>query len=239
MALRFLLSCLGLLAFAPVSGAQTSGEILKLSNGTELRFGLAAPKAIGKNQPVPLVIALHFGYSGTRPSPGYGQEFLALLVEPALRKLEAVMAAPDCPDRNWTSEKSEQAVMELIAHLESRFPVDRSKVVVTGFSLGGFGTWYMAARHPEVFCAAIPVAGRPQPELIDKIDHLSLFVIHSRKDTVVPIGPTEAAVAALKKRGVPVEFMVIAGLSHYETPAYVEYLARAVPWLKRIWEKGP
>ena len=39
--------------------------------------------------------------------------------------------------------------------------IDKAKVVVTGYSMGGAGTWHFAEKYPERFSAAIPVAGRP------------------------------------------------------------------------------
>ena len=39
--------------------------------------------------------------------------------------------------------------------------VDMKRIAVTGFSVGGTGSWHFAAKYPERFSAAIPVAGRP------------------------------------------------------------------------------
>jgi predicted peptidase len=235
--MRFLLTCFTLLVLSSSAASQSKNAVLRLTDGTEMRYGISVPKAARANHPVPLVIALHYGWNGPRPSAYYGTEFMTLLIEPGLRKLGAIIAAPDCPGQNWTNPKSEEAVLELAADLQSRYPVDRSRIVITGFSLGGFGTWYMAARHPEIFSAAIPIAGRPQPESIEKIDRLPMFVIHSRKDAIVPIEPTSQAVEVLKKKGTPVEFLAVDGLGHYDTPSYVEYLQKTVPWLKRVWAK--
>ena len=229
------LVCIGLITFSSGSAPPPQGEILKLKDGTELRYAISLPKAARKKQPVPLIMALHYAWNGATPPANYGAEFMSLLIEPALGRLGAIIVAPVCPDQSWTVTRSEEAVLELISSLESRYEVERSKVLITGFSLGGYGTWYMAARHPEIFSAAIPMAARPMPEWVEKIDRLPLFVIHSRRDQVVPIGPTEQSMALLKKKGVPVKFLVIDDLGHYDTPGYVEYLAEAVPWVKQVW----
>ena len=235
--MRPILTCLSLLFLSASAAPQIQDAVLDLKDGGKLCYGISIPDAARKNQPVPLVIALHYGWSGPRPAAYYGREFMTLLIEPGLRKLDAIIAAPDCPGQNWTSPKSEEAVLELIAHLQARYPVDRARIAVTGFSLGGFGTWYMAALHPEIFSVALPIAGRPRPEWVEKIERLPMFVIHSRMDEVVPIGPTAQGVDALRKKGGTVAFIEVDGMGHYDTARYVEYLQKAVPWMTRVWGK--
>jgi predicted peptidase len=107
-------------------------------------------------------------------------------------------------------------------------------VVCTGFSMGGAGTWYLAGRHPDRFTAAIPIAGRPA-----ELDfQVPVYVIHSRADQVMPLGPTEAYVARLKAAGRPAELVVVDGITHFQTDRFVEPLRAAIPWLERTWA-GP
>ncbi len=73
-------------------------ETLALKNTTTLRYTLSVPESFSPQQPVPLIIALHYGGTVT---PWYGKGYLSILVEPALRELGAVMAAPDCPANGW------------------------------------------------------------------------------------------------------------------------------------------
>ena len=91
-----------------------------------------------------------------------------------------------------------------------------------------------AARHPDRFSAAIPVAGRPfGPAGRWKT---LVFAIHSRDDEVMPIEPTRARIKELQNSGVPVQFVELKGISHYETPRFADGLKRAVPWLKELWK---
>jgi predicted peptidase len=49
----------------------------------------------------------------------------------------------------------------------------------------------MSARHPDVFTAAIPVAGSSGDEPLDRLGKIPTYVIHSRDDEVVPFAPDE------------------------------------------------
>jgi dipeptidyl aminopeptidase/acylaminoacyl peptidase len=115
------------------------------------------------------------------------------------------------------------------------WPVDPERVVVTGFSMGGIGAWYLAGRHPDRFCAAVPVAAHPAGEPDGSVP---FYVLHSRQDRVLDLEPTERAVAALRKRGGHVELVILDGLGHYQTGRYVEPLRGAVDWLRRLWSTG-
>jgi predicted peptidase len=183
--------------------------------------------------------------------------FLEILVEPALRELGAIIVAPLCPARTWVDPVSERAVLALLDHVRSAYRVDADRTAVTGFSLGGMGTWYYASRHGELFSAAIPMASVPviaqttdsgaeyveryvetgSVEWPDELLEMPLYVMHSVDDELIPIEPVQRAAAELRERGAAVEFLAIdAGIGHHETPRYVRYLARAVPWLQQIWD---
>ena len=134
--------------------------------------------------------------------------------------------------RRAAEARSEAAVLALLDHVAAKWPVDKRRVVVTGYSLGGGGTWHLVARHPERFCAAVPVAGWPA-EAAD--GSVPIYAIHGRRDEVVPLGPTEKAIDALRAKGANVALVVVDRPTHYETGRFVEPLRGAVPWLKRIW----
>ena len=50
-------------------------------------------------------------------------------------------------------------VLESIEHLASHLPVDRNRISITGKSMGGAATWYLASHYPDLFSAAAPVCG--------------------------------------------------------------------------------
>jgi predicted peptidase len=183
--------------------------------------------------PVPLVLALHFGVQGG-PSRFAGRNLLQLLIGPGLAELGAILVAPDALDGEpWSSPRNDEAVLRLLDSVMRVYRVDPKKVIVTGFSMGGAGTWHLAGKHPERFSAAVPVAGRP-PAALDAW-RVPVFAVHSRRDTVVPIQATESRIEELKQRGVRAELLTLARPTHFETSAHVEGVRQAVAWLREIW----
>jgi predicted peptidase len=118
--------------------------------------------------------------------------------------------------------------------VQAAYRIDPKKVVVTGFSMGGAGTWHFAEKYPDRFAAAVPVAGRPSQSIAGW--KVPVFAIHSRNDEVVPIGPAEARLKELQQAGVRAEFLPLTGISHYETNRFAPALQRAVPWLRELWK---
>lgn len=208
---------------------------LVLEGGDTVRYTLSIPKSFSPGEKVPLIIALHYGGDVI---PWYGKGYLTILVEPALWKLGAVIAAPDCPSpAGWDNPRSEAAVLALMNHLKQHYTIDDKKVVLTGFSLGGIGTWYLAARYPDLFSAAIPMSAMPRPDVAEAVRDIPVYVIHSTGDEIFPVKRLEEVVEKLKIRGLPVQMKTITGISHYQTPSFVDALRETIPWIKQTWKK--
>lgn len=198
-----------------------------------LRYALSLPE--GGKGARPLILSLHYAGHG---APYYGRGMLESLVEPALRELDPVIVAPDCPSPSWTTKESEDAVLALIDFVAASYRTDPERVVVTGYSMGGMGTWHLISRHPERFSAAIPMAGAPGDADLDAVARTSLYAIHSRIDEVVPLTPTTEAVARLRKAGARAELVVVE-VPHYQTTRFEPYLEKASEWLRDIWRGKP
>ena len=153
----FLLALTALLLQPPVSRFQRL--TFRASDGTKLLYGRAIPEDYDPGRPRPLVLALHPGGART---PFYGDQFMRQIALPGLAALDPIMVAPDCPTPAWSDPAADQAVMALIDNVMAEYAIDPRRVLVTGFSLGGSGTWFMSSHHPDRFTAAIVMAGRDE-----------------------------------------------------------------------------
>jgi len=196
-------------------------------------FGLSVPRGYNPERPVPLVVVLHPGGERMRY---YGSAFTRIVVEPGLRDLGAVMLALDCPADSWSEPLSEKALLTLIEATMKSYNIDRRRVLVTGFSMGGSGTWFMSSRHPELFTAAIPMAAGTRDLSTDALATMPTYVIHSRDDERVPFGPAESNARALERAGRPIRFEALSGLSHFEMVNYVDALRRGGRWVADRWK---
>ena len=83
-----------------------------------------------------------------------------------------------------------QFAKDVLADATKRFNIDRDKILMTGFSIGGSLTWYLACEDPKVAKAYAPVAGafwRPHPVKEDCNGPVKLLHTHGWRDTTVPL----------------------------------------------------
>jgi predicted peptidase len=206
---------------------------LRRADGPAISYTISIPANYSPSRPVPLILALHFGVGGG-DATGAGGDVVEILIGPALAELGAIIVAPDSVQGNWSSPENEKAVNTLLDMVLARYAIDKKKVAVTGYSMGGAGTWHFAEKFPERFSAAVPVAGTP-PEAASGW-RLPVLAIHSRDDQVVPFGPTEARIAELKKAGLDAKLIALTDITHYEMDRFRGALRQAVPWLREIWK---
>lgn len=197
-----------------------------------IRYAIYIPGSYSPSTPVPLILALHFGVRGG-DAAGAGRDVMQILIGPALAELGAIIVAPDSVRGDWSSPENDKAVNALLDVVLAHYSIDRKKVAVTGFSMGGAGSWHFAEKFPERFSAAIPVAGRPPTSASGW--RLPVLAIHSRDDQVAPFDPTEARIAELQKAGVNAKLIPLTGITHYETSRFRDALRQAVPWLREVW----
>ncbi|HET9217979.1 MAG TPA: prolyl oligopeptidase family serine peptidase [Terriglobia bacterium] len=213
----------------PVRGPGLHIENLRMEVGV-LRYVISVPTDYSSSKPVPLILALHYGGS----SNGAAQGLMLNLVQPALAAVGALIIAPESMGGAWSAANNERAVNTLVDAVLASYAIDTKRMAVTGFSMGGSGTWSVVAKNPERFSAAVPVAGMPPASM--GAWKTPVFAVHSRDDEVMPIGPTEARIKELQKSGVRADLVVLSGISHHQTNRFVDGLRRAVPWLTQIWQ---
>lgn len=203
---------------------------IKLNDGSHGRFTLSLPAAYDGSDKVkaPLVLVLH--YAG-QPTRFYGRPLVELFA-PAWQELGAIFLAPESRDGQWSSEANEAFVLNLLETMQSHYPVDAERVVVTGYSMGAIGSWHMIMSHPERFSAALPVAGMSNGPLECPVPVLSLA---TRSDEIFDFERLAAAVDNLKQQGCAVELREVAARGHYDIGGFAGALREAVPWLKSVW----
>lgn len=224
-------------------------KTFKSPDGGTLPYRFLTPSKVEPGEKYPLVIFLHGagerGTDNTKPMIHGVAEF----TKPEIRgKFPCYMIVPQCPEGarwvevDWSADSHKQpvepskplrATLELIDVTLKEFPIDPKRVVITGLSMGGYGTFDAVARRPELFAAAAPVCGGADEATAAQLAKVPMWVFHGGKDTVVKPARSRNAVEAIKKAGGNVKYTEYPSVGHdswnpaYRDPALLEWLLTA------------
>ncbi|MWV47373.1 prolyl oligopeptidase family serine peptidase [Paenibacillus sp. HJL G12] len=124
-----------------------------------------------------------------------------------------IVISPQCPDHSdWNAEK--EAVMAALDEVMHTYQADPTRVYLTGLSMGGYGTWQLAAEHPGRFAAAVPVCGGGNPSRADTLKETPIWAFHGAKDDVVPLSESEVMTQAVQAVGGDVKLTIYPEADH-------------------------
>ena len=184
----------------PVHAQQKTVTYKKERSGTEqLNYLLSLPDGYEKNtdKKWPLIVFLHGAGERGSDISKVKMHGPPMMVENG-KKFPFILISPQCPTGSWWSY---EPVLGLIESIESNYRVDSKRILLTGLSMGGYGTWDLAIRYPKKFAAIAPLCGGGIPYLTTRIKDTPTWVFHGAKDTGVPISESQGMVDGLKKNG--------------------------------------
>jgi predicted peptidase len=181
------------------AGAKQEGKHFEkeITVQVKMDYLLYLPEGYDKEEKAwPLVLFLHGAGESGRDLNKVKIHGPPKLIE-AGKKFPMIVVSPQSPRMGWDVPTLNALLDEIVA----THKVDKDRVYVTGLSMGGFGTWALAAAYPDKFAAIMPICGGGDPHDAVKLNHLSIWVFHGAKDNVVPPNRSENMVKALKEHG--------------------------------------
>jgi len=216
-------------------------------DGERCEYRLLTPAEPIEGKRYPLILFLHG--SGERGSDNTKQltHFPRRMATPERRaEFPCFVLAPQCPsDGRWThdtwgsrvsqrfadepTDAMKGAIAALLAVVREH-PVDVDRIYLTGLSMGGYGAFELALRHPDWFAAVAPVCGGGDEQRAARLAGLPLSVWHGDADSSVPVARSRAMVAALRELGEAPEYHELPGVGHDAwNHAYAD--GGCLPWL--------
>jgi predicted peptidase len=141
------------------------------------------------------------------------------------KDLPFIIVSPQSSGRGWNAD----TLNALLDDVTAKNRVDKDRIYLTGLSMGGFGTWTLAAAHPERFAAIAPICGGGDTRQAGRLKDLPIWVFHGAKDPTVPIARSEEMVKAIKEAGGDPKFTVYPEARHdswsetYDNPELYEW----------------
>jgi poly(3-hydroxybutyrate) depolymerase len=204
--------------------------------GVEVPYALFVPSTYDAARPSALIIALHglgrpydwmMGYDsfidfaerggfivasplGFHPRGWYGSRGTGI---PA--GVSAGDGEPPLPAN--LGELSERDVMNVLAIVRGEHNVDPNRIYLWGHSMGGAGTYHLAAKHPHIWAGIAVAAPAPRAEAIadiEKFRQIPTLVLHGDDDRTVNVRGSREWTARMAELGMQYVYIEVPGGDH-------------------------
>ena len=192
----------------------------------QMDYLLYLPQDYDKQEKFPLMLFLHG--SGER---GTDLQKVKVHGPPKLiaagKQFPMIVVSPQCAEGMWWEPIE---LMALLDDLERKYKVDADRIYVTGLSMGGFGSWRLAAYAPHRVAAIAPICGGGEIYWAKSFAQLPVWAFHGAKDSGVPVDRSQAMIDAMKKNGGTPKLTIYPDAEHdswtetYNNPELYEWL---------------
>jgi predicted peptidase len=252
----FLLFCLsiGVSVFAKSHETGFLDRSIALQ-GVTYKYQVFVPDNWTPKQKWPVILFLHG--SGERADDGLQQTDTGIgtAIREDRSRVPAIVVMPQCRKNLWwvVPPMADMAIATLEAATKE-FHGDTARTYLTGLSMGGYGTWYLAQKYPGRFAALVVICGgihppaatlKAHPELIKwahedgpksyaeaaaRIGKVPVWIFHGTDDEIVPVTESQRMQAAMKQIGAEAHYTEYSGIKHVSwDKAYDE--PKLFPWL--------
>ncbi len=177
-----------------------------------LKYLISYPKEFSEDKKYPLLIFLH----GVGSRSEYTTKLQNNICLTKLRERQDargyIVLAPLCMRGNWSEWM--HVVLRLIESMRELSYIDKTRVHITGVSMGGYGTWALSILRQDWFASAMPLCGGGIPAFAKYLVDLPIRAFHGLRDQVVdPIESLEM-VKAVNIGGGHAELILFPDLKH-------------------------
>ena len=230
-----------MVAYQPVKAQQMLSYTKEVyRTGTySLPYRLLYPLHYNKHKKYPIVLFLHgAGQRGTDNeaqlvgvpkalTDSAGREkYPCFILVPQCAKEDVWVKFPSFPESLQTTTQptpSAQATLEELELLIKQLPVDRKRIYIIGYSMGGEGAFDFLTRRPNLFAASIPICSVADTARANLIYRIPIWAFHGDQDDINDVKYSRLMIDALKKhKGTP-KYTEFPGIKHNSwTKAYNE-----------------
>lgn len=191
-------------------------KTVTLSDGSRRRYVVFVPKAYTPDCAWPAILFLHG--AGERGTDNRGQVRVGIAgaIRKRLDTFPFITVLPQCAgEPAWWTDASEKAyAMAALEQTRREYKIDPKRTYLTGLSMGGFGTWALAADHPTSWAAIVPVCGKGDPVKAKIIVRIPCWCFHGADDATVPVKHSRDMVEALRAAGGRPRYTEYPGVGH-------------------------
>jgi predicted esterase len=201
-------------------------------------YTIRVPANLDRNKKYPVIVYLHGSGDDDRVAFDIKQsmDFDAIELYPNGRGTSNL----------YCTDESQIDIQEALKDVIQNYPVDTTKIILSGFSMGGYGVYRTHYGTPRIYRALAVFSGHPNlpsvwlgdgyPDFLNEkylgvFKGVRLFIFHGTQDMNCPFELTLKLVDKLRKSGADIEFVSEeTGHSQPSDASWQKYL----DWLKNV-----
>lgn len=209
-------------------------KVCRDADGSESKYTAFVPPGYDGAKPAPAVLFLHG--AGPRGADGKAhlQYGLAKVIREQRPDFPFVVVFPQARvGEDWSAgSPGGRRALAILAHAQSEYRIDPDRVALCGVSMGGAGTWSLAAAEPGRWSAIVPICHGGDPAGAAKLAGIPCWCFHGAADRVIPPQQSRDMVEAIAAAGGKPLYQEFPGVGHddcadraFAAPDVVEWLS--------------
>jgi predicted peptidase len=206
-------------------------KVYKDKDGHEIKYVVFVPADYKADNPCPLILFLH----GAGETKGGTRMPVEVGIGPAIRKREKtfpfITVIPQAQSRGWRADgPSARMALAILEEVQKQYKVDPKRIYLTGLSMGGAGTWSIAAAHPDRWAAIVPLCGGGAPDSVETIKRIPCWAFYGADDRAEGLKKCDETIMGLRAAGARPGYTVYPAVGHncwdraYDTDALYDWL---------------
>jgi predicted peptidase len=198
------------------------------TNGVTYRYVVSIPGDWTGERSWPVILFLHGSEERGNDGIVQSEVGLAQAVRKHPERFPAIVVMPQCrPDADWRSPEMEAQILAALDASSKEFHGDPQRTYLTGFSMGGYGTWSLAAKYPKRFAAIVVICGgiqwptprrigdeAPYADIARQVAGIPIWVFHGNADRNVFVSESREMVKLLRGLHADVHYTEYDGVPH-------------------------
>jgi predicted peptidase len=190
-------------------------RVHKDADGKEAKYVLFVPHDYKGDKAYPVILFLHG--SGETGTDGKKQATngLGKAVKAREKDFPFIIVFPQSQKRTWKagSEDADRA-LAILDEVMKEYKTDPKRVYLTGLSMGGSGTWSLAAKYPDRWAAIVPICGSGDLAAAKVLKDLPCWCFVGDKDRATLVENNHKLIDALKDAGGKPKFTEYPNIGH-------------------------
>lgn len=186
----------------------------KNNDGSTSPYVVYIPKGYDASKKYPVLLFLH----GSGETKGGSKQPVEVGIGPAIKKradFPFIVVIPQSEKRTWKAKTDDgNRALAILDEVMKDYATDADRVILTGLSMGGFGTWSLGFSEKDRWAALVPICGGGDPRFGATFKDMPIWCFHGGADKVVPAKYSQDMIEAIKKAGGEPKYTEYEGVGH-------------------------